>query len=342
MLRPCLALSVLVPAVTAALATAQPDPLGLQFVTVGSPGNPAYQSSNPNDFVNGRGAVDYSYRVGQYEVTTQQWSSFFNAAKDRPAGDSIPFVATPLIWGAVSTTPTNPGGQRWTVPNGNGMRPVGGIDWRTAAVFCNWLCHGANPSAPQSDFLNGAYDVSTFGYNGSIFTDQLTHTPGAACYIPSWDEWLKAAHWSPSNPNNNGWYQYSNSSDNPYVYGPPGVGQANAGFTSPNPFAIPLGSFPTVQSPWGLLDTAGGTQELTESVLTLSGGNRYRVLDGSYFSEETFYANGLDQMAGWAAEYPHVNLLQFGLRVASPVPSPSSCAVAGGMLTTLCARRRRR
>jgi formylglycine-generating enzyme required for sulfatase activity len=340
MVRLQVGLACLVWGLFAAAAVAQSDPLGLQFVTVGSPGNPAYQSSNPNDFVNGRGGVDYSYRIGQYELTTAQWTSFFNAAFDRPAGDSIPFVDAPLIWGAVGATPINPGGQRWTVPSGNGMLPVGGISWRTAAVFCNWLDHGANPNAPRTDFLSGAYDVSTFGYNGSIFTDQLAHTPGSQYWIPTWDEWLKAAHWSPTNPNNNGWYQYSNGSDTPYVYGPPGAGQANAG--SGGSWSIPLGSYPGVQSPWGLSDTAGGSQEWTESVYTLSGGDRFRVFDGSYASEDAFGANGIDRLVSGGAEYPHVNALEYGLRVASSVPSPSSCAVAMGTLTILSARRRRR
>jgi hypothetical protein len=220
------------------------------------------------------------------------------------------------------------------------MLPVGGIDWRTAAVFCNWLCHGANPSAPRSDFLSGAYDVSTFGYNGNIFTDQAAHTPGAAYYIPSWDEWLKAAHWSPTNPNNNGWYQYSNSSDSPYVYGPPGVGQANAGDLSV--FNIPLGSYAS-QSPWSLFDTAGETTEWTETINTTVGGQRYRVYDGSYWGESTFESNLVDQARYDAgAEFPHVNSFEFGLRIASAVPSPGTCAVGAGVLLYLSGARRRR
>jgi formylglycine-generating enzyme required for sulfatase activity len=326
---------------SAAVAVAQSDPLGFQFVTVGSPGNPAYHTANPNDFVNGRGGVDYTYRIGQYEVTTAQWTAFYNAAFDRPTNDRIPFVATPLQWGAASTTPNTPGGMRWTVLAGHEMWAVGGISWRTAAIFCNWVCNGAHENAPRSEFLSGAYDVSTFGYNGSIFTDQLAHTPGAPYYIPTWDEWLKAAHWSPGNPNNNGWYTYSNGSDSPYVYGPPGVGQANAGFFSPNPFSIPLGSYGTT-SPWGLFDVAGATQEWMETVRTLSGGSRSRVLDGSFWTEDTFQGNGLDQIGGWADEFPHVDPFNYGFRIASSVPSPPSCAVAVGMLSTLSARRRRR
>jgi formylglycine-generating enzyme required for sulfatase activity len=330
---PALALVVI-----AAPALAQTDPLGLQFVTVGAPGNPAYQAANPNLPMHGRGGVEYEYRIGQYEVTTAQWSTFFNAAFDRPSGDAIPFVASPLVWGAVATTPNHPGAQRWAVPAGNEMRFVGGVSWRTSAIFCNWLHNGADPNAPRSDFLDGAYDVSTFGYNGSIFTDQAAHHPGAQYWIPTWDEWLKASHWSPSNPNNGGWYTYSNGSDSPYTYGPPGVGQANAALMNPN---IPLGAYPSTQSPWGLLDVSGATMEWTESIRTLDAGTRVRYLDGSYWNQGTFQADGLDRITSTASEFPHVDPSHFGLRIASSIPSPSTCALAVGMLTMLSARRRR-
>jgi formylglycine-generating enzyme required for sulfatase activity len=339
MVRLQVGIACLVWGLFAAAALAQSDPLGLQFVTVGSPGNPAYQSANPNDFVNGRGSVNYSFRISPLETTTAQWASFFNAAFDRPAGDSIPFVDAPLVWGAVGTTPINPGGQRWTVPNGNGMLPVGGISWRTAAVFCNWLDHGANPNALRTDFLSGAYDVSTFGYNGNIFTDQLAHTPGSQYWIPTWDEWLKAAHWSPSNPNNNGWYQYSNSSDSAYVYGPPGAGTANAGDASS--FNIPLGSY-SAQSPWGLFDVAGETTEWTESIRTIDTGERFRMTDGSFWGESSFESNLVDQVRSWGSdELPHVNSYEYGLRLASAVPAPGACAVGVGALLYLSGARRR-
>ena len=78
------------------------------------------------------------------------------------------------------------------------MIPTGGVDWRTCAIFCNWLHNGK--SSARSAFLSGAYDVSTFGYISSAggFTDQLTHNAGTSYWIPTLDEWLKAAHFDPN------------------------------------------------------------------------------------------------------------------------------------------------
>ena len=180
----------------------------------------------------------------------------------------------PPSWGAVQVPPTVPGGRRWMVPAGNDLRPVGDISWRMAAIYCNWLHNGK--ATNREAFLNGACDVSTFGYIGNIFTDQLTHNANARYWIPTWDEWLKAAHYDPdkNGEGQGGWWLYSNGTDTPMVGGPPGVGQGNFGFpVSQGANLIPLGAYPQTQSPWGLLDVAGGTLEWTEEILAPVGGS---------------------------------------------------------------------
>ena len=139
------------------------------------------------------------------------------------------------------------------------------VSWRTCAIYANWLHN--NKSSDRSAFLNGAYDVSTFGNRPgpsgeSVFTDQLTHNPGARYWIPTLDEWLKAAHFLPTGNGGQGqWYLYPTGSDTPPRYGPPPgfqggspLNQANAGFSiipGRDEFRIPLGAYSTT-SPWGL------------------------------------------------------------------------------------------
>lgn len=71
------------------------DPSGIQFVTVGAPGNPAYAGPDPGHNVGGRGSVGYEYRIGLTEVTTGQWMEFMNAARARP--DPIPYISFPAF-----------------------------------------------------------------------------------------------------------------------------------------------------------------------------------------------------------------------------------------------------
>lgn len=320
---------------------------GIDFVTVGAVGNAAYQAPNPNLRVNNRGGVGYVYNIGKFEVTTAQWVEFFNAAYDRPADDRLPNVYVPTYWGAVRTTPNTPGGMRWSVPAGNEMRPVGNISWRMAAMYANWLCN--DKSTDRAAFMNGAYDVTTFGFTpGGTWTDQAAHNPGARYWIPTLDEWLKAAHFDPNKQNadgtTGGWWQYGNSSDTPFTYGLPpsmrGNGTANSGYWSPSPFSVPLGAYTGVQSPWGLYDVAGGTAEWTESILRLPGG-QYRFVDGSFWSEGLDSATINDALDSIADDDPHIPTYEYGVRIASLVPSPGSLALGAGALTTFSRRRKR-
>mgnify|MGYP001278515819 CR=1 FL=1 len=311
-------------ALTAGVAVAQPDPSGIEFVTVGAPGNAPWMGGGRN---NGRGAVDYEFRIGRFEVTTAQWAEFMNAAFDRPANDRIPFVAPPIVWGAQGTTPTTAGGLAWRVAAGREMIPVGGVDWRTSAIFCNWLHNGK--SSERAAFLDGAYDVSTFGYlsDGGGILDQLTRHEGARFFIPSLDEWIKAAHYDPNRngAGQGGYWLYSNSSDDPYVYAPPPSagfnGTANANwndfrFPGQNPYSIPLGAYADTRSPWGLLDVAGGTSEWTEGYFQIPGEPvpRERYFEGTGWD---FVTTGVPDTPGTAggATFPSFGLPRVGRRL---------------------------
>ncbi|HYF15220.1 MAG TPA: SUMF1/EgtB/PvdO family nonheme iron enzyme [Phycisphaerales bacterium] len=337
-------------------ARADIDPVsGIDFVTVGDVNNPAWTGGG--FYTDNRGSVGYEFRIGRVEVTTSQWAEFMNAALDRPANDRLPHVFAPVLWSVQPVTPNNPGGQRFAVPAGNEMLPVGGVDWRTCAIYTNWLHN--NKSFEHSAFLSGAYDVSTFGYlnGGSLFTDQITRSPGARYWIPSLDEAMKASHWDPNKQNPDGtaggWWTYNNSSDSEPVYGPAGVivnGQfatANAGwdgfeFPGHNPFTVPLGAYTGVTSPYGLFDTAGGTREWTEGVVWLSDEPlpRERLSEGSGWVEGPFSTDLIDTPGGSGP--PNFPWYDHGLRIAAAVPSPTWGSVAMiSALASLLQRRRR-
>ncbi len=318
------------------------DPLsGAEFSRIGALNNPAYGGVDPfNIGVTGRGSVGYEYSIGRFEVTTAQWVEFYNAAFARP--DPLPIPAgtvflPPVSWGAI----TDPGyagpGTRWIVnPNvaGAGMRGVP-VSWRTAAIYCNWLHNGKSTDAAA--FMSGAYDVSTFSASDfPTFTDQASRSPGARYWIPSWDEWLKAVHYDPLKPNLDGslggWWQGPLGSDALPVYGPPvgfpngsAANQANSDWSGPNfpGRLVPLGSYPNAQTPWGLLDAAGGTTEWTESIFSING-QTYRRIDGSRWDAD---ASG-DEIWSSGAVRPNSSSTGWGLRIATSIPQPGILATA--------------
>ena len=74
-----------------------------------------------------------------------------------------------------------------------------------------------------------------------------------------------------------------------------------------------VGSYPFIQSPWGLLDASGGWQEWTEEFPSL------RVTKGSSFFSDDFNYQSEDRILTlWPA--PVNGTTMQGLRLASAVP----------------------
>ena len=85
-------------------------------------------------------------------------------------------------------------------------------------------------------------------------------------------------------------------------------------------------------------DAAGGSSEWTEEIRFVVGlYPTFRGIDGS----SRITSTGPDFVNFIGAEYPSINLLDYGFRIASSVPSPGSCAPALAAFL-LGARRKRR
>jgi formylglycine-generating enzyme required for sulfatase activity len=321
-----------------------------QWATIGAVGNAPFTGPTPGGPIAPIGGVNYEYRMAKMEVTTAQWVEFANAASE--IGADFRIGEGPI--GGYRQVGSFPNGRpRWglltTIPNA-GLLPVQGIKWLNAARLCNWL---HNDKALTLEALaTGAYDTSTFGRgvdaNGSnIRTDALTHLPGAKFWIPTRNEWTKAAFYDPNRygPGQGGYWTYSTSSDTAPIIGPESAGgQTNAGYTNYSDVAaFLLGAHPNTTSPWGLLDTSGGSQEWQETVIDEA--RMFRYFGGSYApiqfdpdsdplkADQIFLSGG-----GWT---PDSEVSNVGLRLASAVPSPNACAL-GAVSLVLGFRRRKR
>ncbi len=314
----------------------------IDFVTIGSPGNAAYTGPAPFGVVGGRGRVDYEYRIGKYEITTAQWVEYVNTFSTQSA--ELQFYATPVFWGAESDPTYSGPGRRYRLraEAKADMRPVVGITWRDAARYCNWLHNGKTSAFASTQ--NGAYETSTFTRNADgSWNDQATRSAGAKYWIPSLDEWIKAAHFDPrKNGGTGGWWQYNNGSDVSPIAGPPGVGTANTGFTLPSfgEYEIPLGSY-SATSPWGLFDVAGTLSEFTEEIVQ-QGTFRERVTKGSWARDQFYTPGNGETDRVWHLGATQPDSIFGGLRIASSIPSPGTSILillAFGRLTTASRRR---
>ena len=335
-------------AVIAGLGVATGAALGqnypIDWVTIGDVRNEPYPGDAQGRMA-GRGGVGYTYRIGRTEVTTGQWMEFVNTFSTQ--SDDFTYFADPLFWGARIDPGYDGPGRRYILRDIDSAEqlPVGGISWREAAMFANWLHN--DRSSDLSAIEDGAYDTSTFTTNGdNTFNDQWTHHPDARFWIPTLDEWLKAVHYDPdrNGQGDGGWWDYPITSDEPPIYGIPGEGQANSGFELPRwgEWDIPLGAYADVRSPWGLLDAAGAAMEWLEEVSNPDI-PKERQLDGSPAGWPEYMAEHSDRISRFGGSLaPNGAPSTAGLRIAAiPSPAPLGLALWGLAAWHIRSRRRR-
>lgn len=321
--------SGIVPICYAAVSLAQPPDYDFQFAKIGAVGNSAYTGSDLTgvDLLIGRGSVSYEFRMSKLELATGQWLEFQNTFTTQDTLPPFLSFSGPTYWGAERDPTYSGSGFKYRLSGkaNAAMLPVGGITWREAALFCNWLHNGKQ--SDKASLMDGAYDVSTFGQNGWNFTDALTHRPDAKYWIPTIDEAMKSHHYDPNRfgPGQGGWWANKNKSDLPGVSGPPGTGTTSGSWDDPNSQAgewdIALGSYAESLSPWGLLDTSGAAKEWTEFTF-FAPGPRERGLFGSAAGETNY--DVWDHVSVAFSDHPETGNPFAGLRIASAIPGPAS------------------
>lgn len=326
-------------AAVAAPLTAQQSPppdYGFEFVTIGDTDNSAYNGLDLGSTVTGRGSVGYEYRIARFETRTSQFLGFMNTL-GRLSPQTAIFQA-PGSWGGVGFVEPDDTVRFELAARPNAAdQPVIGVSWRLAAIYCNWLHNDRGQTLDDLNF--GAYDTSTFGTdpdNPPNLTDQAMRSPGARFWLPSLDEWLKAAHYDPNKngQGQGGWWQYPNGTDEPLIPGLPGEPGAQTSYQLDLPQfderTIPVGAYPDVQSPYGLLDVSGGAAEWTETyrpdVFQLD-----RLYGGSVAGPNPFIDLGENRDVIWrvGAESPTLPLGSIGIRIASAIHSPASAWLVG-------------
>ena len=172
--------------------------VNIDYVPVGNPGNPA-------DPVTGQGAVGYPYSIGKYEVTNAQYAEFLNAkAKSDPLLLWNPNMQFEAIGGI--TRSGEEGNFSYAAKPGQGNHPVGWVTWYDAARFTNWLHNGRGNGSTET----GAYTFPSPSPNPQRV---IPRNPGAQVFLPTRDEWYKAAYFDPAKPGGPGYWRYPTRSD---------------------------------------------------------------------------------------------------------------------------------
>jgi subtilisin family serine protease/formylglycine-generating enzyme required for sulfatase activity len=308
--------SLPIPSITANVTDNDSVPPPLEFVTIGNP-------RNLPDADTGLGSVDRVYQIGKFEVTAGQYAEFLNAvAKTDTFGLYNPLMdydANPAQIGCNIKRSGSQGSYSYIVAPEWANRPVNYVSLWDAARFINWL-HNGRPSGPQGPGTteDGAYhDIG----NRTLFG----RNPGAKFFIPTEDEWYKAAYHKNNGATANYW-DYPTQEDEPdrpiNTLPDPGnhanffdiLGTGNSGYTIGAPYyRTPVGTFSNSPSPYGTFDQGGNIWEWTEAALNFSS---HSVLGGS----SNNWWNSLLAGNHYAGGFPEAESDSYGFRVAAAVP----------------------
>lgn len=278
----------------------------IETVPVGNPGNP------PDDVTtisgqSGFGAVSYSFRIGKFEVTNAQYAAFLNAIAATDTYELLtPGGADVAQFGIVRTGVS--GSFQYAVKSGMANKPVTYMSFWNAARFANWL-HNGQPTGSQnaSTTEDGAYTLN--GYTGNDGS-WVTRNSNAKWFIPTEDEWYKAAYHKNNGTTADYWsyptqYDMQPDSDQPPgLDAPTSANTANIGRDdglangyndgyavtgSPNSnihtevLLTDVGAYSSASGAYGTFDQAGNVWEWIESIQNPPG--RARAMRGGGYSD---------------------------------------------------------
>jgi formylglycine-generating enzyme required for sulfatase activity len=291
----------------------------IQTVPIGNPGNPADST--------GFGAVAHQFRIGTFEVTNGQYAEFLNATA---ASDPLSLYNTSMdssTHGGIIRSGAS-GSFNYSTKPGMENKPVNFVNWYDAIRFTNWLHNGQGGPAATED---GAYTLSggtPVPSNGS----SITRNADARWWLPSDQEWYKAAYHKNDGLTGNYW-NFSTASDSAPTAEPPAGGLNSANYDFAVGTVTDVGAYVLSASPYGTFDQGGNVWEWNEKLFSsVVRGHR----GGSWQNTSSFLAATCD--CGDAATVENEFI---GFRAAT-VPEPSAAVVSGLALLSFGLVRRRR
>jgi len=167
------------------LASAASAAVDIDWVTVRNAGN-AGDVQPLGTF----GAVSYEYRIGKYEVTNAQYAEFLNAVASSDPNSLYNTDMGNNARGGITRFGSS-GSFSYSTKANMADKPVNYVSWYDAARFSNWLTNGQGSSGTES----GVYTLTGPTAISGITRD--LNDPSQV-FIPTEDEWHKAAYHQPS------------------------------------------------------------------------------------------------------------------------------------------------
>ncbi len=286
----------------------------IEFVTIGNPGNPDDTTGDPNQ----AGKVDYTYRIGKFEISEDM-------------------IDKANAEGGLGITKNIRG------PN----KPATEVNWNEAARFVNWL----NLSSGSPLAYKFALQPGEGGYSANVNIElwtsgdagydpnNLYRNSQATYFLPSMDEWYKAAYYD---PNSGTYFDFPTGSDTvPTAVASGTLADTAVYFPFPDP-TVATGPADITQagslSPYGTMGQGGNVWELEET-------DFYNLVNDSPSSARGFRGGSWSNTSAILQSSARNNFTPHGLdantgfRVAS-IPEPTTCVLALAALCLAMSRQR--
>ena len=222
----------------------------------------------------GYGAVAYDFSIGKFEVTIGQYAVFLNSVASvtseaylvdlwqKKMGDDVRIKGISRTGSGTKEQPYH-----YSVV-GSSNRPISYVSWLDAARFANWMHNGATSGASTE---TGSYNL-----NGAV-SGIIKKNAGAKWWIPSEDEWYKAAYYKGGSKAAGYWVYPMQSNDSPGNVVGKGTNQANfwkGVFSVTQSADYPtqtslseVGAFTNSPSAYGTYDQGGNVLEWNDAVI---------------------------------------------------------------------------
>lgn len=321
-----------------------PAVITLDMVLVGNAGNPTDSGTGSL-----YGQVNTVYQIQRTEMNLTQYTAFLNAVAK---ADTFNLYNTSMasIANIAGISRSGPSGNFTYSVIGDGSRPVTYVTWFDAARFANWMANGQPIGAQSASTTeNGAYNINGSSSGSTIVKNTINPNTGSAVtfWIPTEDEWYKAAYYDPSPgaPSSKYWLYPTRSNTAPGNVVGPATNQANynngkysvtqsATFSGTQNYLTIGGAYSNSASFYGTFDQGGGVMEWTGT-----GGSNRVVRGGSWFADATSLSSSTrSSNDAFFGEYPTL-----GFRLAAiPEPSTVGFLLLGATAWALSRRRRGR